>query len=60
MSEPYTLQLRTKTKTITLRDNKANPSLQEPNNNNHRTASTHRPQEVEEEEEVLEEGLALN
>jgi hypothetical protein len=60
MSEPYAIQLRTKTKTITLGDNRANPSLQEPINNNNLTALDHQPQEVEEEQGVLEEGSTPN
>jgi hypothetical protein len=60
MLETYTIQLRTKRKTITLRANRASTSLQEPNNNNHKEASDHQPQEVELEEGVLEEGSTLN
>jgi hypothetical protein len=36
---------RTKTKTVTLRANRASASLQKPNNNNHRAVSDHQPQE---------------
>jgi hypothetical protein len=55
ISGPYIIQIRTKTKTITLRDNKVNLILQEPN-------KTFIPlaQEVEEEEGVLEEDSTLN
>jgi hypothetical protein len=62
ISKPYIIKNRTKTKKIiTLRDNKVNLNLQEPNNNNnHKIPSNHCPQEVEEEEGVLEEDSTFN
>jgi hypothetical protein len=56
ISRPYTIQIRTKIKTITFRDNKVNLNLQELN----KIPSDHWPQEVEEEEGVLEEDSTFN
>jgi hypothetical protein len=56
MSGPYTIQIGMKTKTITIRENKVILNPQEPS----KIPSDHRPQEVEEEQGVLEEDSTLN